>query len=425
MELITKNYYNIDEILKLYPSTKLQKHNYDEILPSLTQNSPNLKWNGWGQSYKIAKNTLEYINRLKTKVYILIIENNHYKDFIKFIPKGSPKELLRFIRKKEKNIIWTKKDIQKLDNTQWKFMSCILQERKGEDKEELHPYHKGLKEITEKYKFPDGMYIFSLRDVLLIHKEKIYPWTHVTGDKIPMRGYPNKFLPVFNTTGGHNHWDIPIPTFEDRDYIFKNKPDLSNINLLWDTKLPTAVFRGGASGCGYNELNNPRIKISKINDILQDPSNSEEIRTLLNAGIPEIPITKKYRFYDGKLGYSDYKKIGINGVGKLNKSEQSNFKYIIYIEGNVAAHRLAVDMLLGSVIFYVESEYMLWFEHLLIENIHYIKIKSDLSDLIEKIQWCRENDDICHQISINSRKFAVEILNKKIFDNIFVNYIRN
>ncbi len=31
----------------------------------------------------------------------------------------------------------------------------------------------------------------------------------------------------------------------------------------------------------------------------------------------------------------------------------------------------------------------MWFSHLLKPYIHYVPVKSDLSDLIEKIQWCR------------------------------------
>jgi c-di-AMP phosphodiesterase-like protein len=116
---------------------------------------------------------------------------------------------------------------------------------------------------------------------------------------------------------------------------------------------------------------------------------------------------------------------GKNSLSKfrLNKIEQSEYKYLLYIEGNVAAHRLLVDMLLGSVILYVDTEYKLWFEHLLEENVHYVKVKRDLSDLIQKILWCREHDEACKEIAKNARELAVSLLTKEVFINTFANYL--
>ncbi len=60
----------------------------------------------------------------------------------------------------------------------------------------------------------------------------------------------------------------------------------------------------------------------------------------------------------------------------------------------------------------------MWFSHLLKPYIHYVPVKSDLSDLIEKIQWCRDNDEKCKE------EFSQEAL--KILSNNIVQrkYIR-
>ena len=44
--------------------------------------------------------------------------------------------------------------------------------------------------------------------------------------------------------------------------------------------------------------------------------------------------------------------------------------------------------------------------------IHYIPIKKDLSDLIEKIKWCKKNDKICEKIAENAKKFAKKYLSE-------------
>jgi hypothetical protein len=77
---------------------------------------------------------------------------------------------------------------------------------------------------------------------------------------------------------------------------------------------------------------------------------------------------------------------------------------ILEIEGNVAAHRIASDMLLGSVPLIVDTEYTLWFQHLLKEYVHYIPVKKDLSDLIDiKDDYYDINDEF--EMEIDDNKF--------------------
>ena len=49
---------------------------------------------------------------------------------------------------------------------------------------------------------------------------------------------------------------------------------------------------------------------------------------------------------------------------------------------------------------------------MLVEYVHYIPIKEDLSNLLEKIKWCRENDSKCKEIARNARDFYDQYLNK-------------
>ena len=65
--------------------------------------------------------------------------------------------------------------------------------------------------------------------------------------------------------------------------------------------------------------------------------------------------------------------------------------------------RLTKELSMGCCILLVESEYKLWYHHLLIPYKHYVPIKKDLSDLIERIKWCKENDLKCKEIAKNSK----------------------
>jgi len=62
-------------------------------------------------------------------------------------------------------------------------------------------------------------------------------------------------------------------------------------------------------------------------------------------------------------------------------------------------------MQLGSVILKVESLCVadsMWYFPLLKPYYDHVPVKADLSDLREKIDWCRMHDDECRQIAANA-----------------------
>jgi hypothetical protein len=103
----------------------------------------------------------------------------------------------------------------------------------------------------------------------------------------------------------------------------------------------------------------------------------------------------------------------------INMKSQSNYKYIMHIDGNVNAYRLLTSFFTGSLILRVKSQYTSWFDHLIYayditnpssttENTHYIWIKEDFSNLLDVMEWCLKNDDKCKQIAQNALQFARE-----------------
>ena len=47
----------------------------------------------------------------------------------------------------------------------------------------------------------------------------------------------------------------------------------------------------------------------------------------------------------------------------------------------------------------VESAWEQWYEHKLEPYRHFVPVKRDLSDLAEKVQWCRGHDAECREIA--------------------------
>ena len=79
-----------------------------EFLPSLSEESENVTKGPWGMSYQVAKETLEYIDRIKTRVYIACFSSGVCTDFIRLESRGEPKEYVSFINKRlDKSLYWT------------------------------------------------------------------------------------------------------------------------------------------------------------------------------------------------------------------------------------------------------------------------------------------------------------------------------
>lgn len=79
----------------------------------------------------------------------------------------------------------------------------------------------------------------------------------------------------------------------------------------------------------------------------------------------------------------------------------------------MAAYRLPYLLAGGSVVFKQESNYFEYFYDKLTPGEQFLPVKANLSDLVEKIQWARENDKEARTISKNSRQFVRDNLMPK------------
>ena len=102
--------------------------------------------------------------------------------------------------------------------------------------------------------------------------------------------------------------------------------------------------------------------------------------------------------------------------------EQSKYKYLVYVDGHCAACRYGFMMRLGSVILKVAPRQVadtMWYFPLLKPFVDHVPVKADLSDLEEKIRWCRENDEKCRIIGDNAKKFYEKYVSR----NALIDYV--
>lgn len=105
----------------------------------------------------------------------------------------------------------------------------------------------------------------------------------------------------------------------------------------------------------------------------------------------------------------------------------TNYKYLIDIEGNGYSARIGLLLFSQRVVFMQERQWKQYYLFDLEPYKHYIPVKNDFSDLIDKIKEVEsKGEDFYNEIAQNALKFAqenlmyknaVERIQKIMFDN--------
>jgi hypothetical protein len=156
----------------------------------------------------------------------------------------------------------------------------------------------------------------------------------------------------------------------------------------------------------------------------------KEAYKILNAGKNTPTINKVAWFGSTSVGleesrrelpvyakkYPDlfvFRNVNSNNISKDNKDYMSledmvsTFSIILDIGGIGYSGRLKYLLYSGRPLIFVDRPYVEYFHDDLIPYKHYIPVKRDLSDLVEKTKWILENYDEASKIGKNARDFAL------------------
>lgn len=167
--------------------------------------------------------------------------------------------------------------------------------------------------------------------------------------------------------------------------------------LSWSSKESKCYWRGSDYGVQYyiDINNNPRIIAAKLS--LSNPS-------LVDARISHARAAGCHSWTSGFYKAKDY------SSDPKPQDYIQNFKYILVIDGisNTWIGFFSV-MLSGGVPLVVESRdgFRQWFYNELIPWINYVPIKYDLSNLIEVINFLKNNDSFAKSIADRARALAL------------------
>jgi hypothetical protein len=393
-------------------------------------------WEGYHNlETKSVLNTFRYIfNKFKKGIFVKILDNQ-LKVFLPFSNANFINEWSHNIKTSsdEFNIFeyvsiiegykFSEKNVNDFKNT-WYANNCLLRYE--------YPIYEGdtnvsniknmLEELCEKREIPDIEFFLNRRDFPIITKNKSEPYY----DLWDSYDYPlvshnyDKYIPILSMSKTDIFADILIPTHEDWSRIqsVENKwfcksyrsCDDDDFEVNWEDKKNIAVFRGSSTGTGVTIETNQRLKIAYLSYLKKIDENDN--LPYLNAGITKWNLRIKKIMDSSELTVIDIHSLPFDLVPFMSIEEQCQYKYIVHIDGHVSAFRLSLELKMGSVILLVDSGWKMWYYDLLQPYVHYVPVKNDLSDIYDKIEWCKNNDDKCKEIVLNAQKFYETYLQK-------------
>jgi hypothetical protein len=140
------------------------------------------------------------------------------------------------------------------------------------------------------------------------------------------------------------------------------------------------------------------------------------------ARIQFINLSKKH---PNKLIYISTPKYNKNDPAIMSWSEiKYNFKYLIDLPGHTYSTKIYTFLFCKRLIFLFEKRtHEFKWEDKLKPFIHYIPVKNDLSDIIDKFNWAENNEKEVEKIINNAFQLGIKELHPNIMINNFINIL--
>ncbi|EDL95514.1 KDEL (Lys-Asp-Glu-Leu) containing 2 [Rattus norvegicus] len=251
-----------------------------------------------------------------------------------------------------------------------------------------HIYRRSLGKYTDFKMFSDEILLSLARKVTLPDLEFYinlgdWPLEHRKVNDTPGP------IPIISWCGSLDSRDIILPTYDVTHSTLEAMRGVTNDLLSvqgntgpsWINKTEKAFFRG-------RDSREERLQLVLL---------SKENPQLLDAG-----ITGYFFFQEKEKELGKAKLMGFFDFFK--------YKYQVNVDGTVAAYRYPYLMLGDSLVLKQESPY---YEHFYVELRpwkHYVPIKRNLSDLLEKVKWAKENDEEAKRIAKEGQLTARDLL---------------
>lgn len=167
----------------------------------------------------------------------------------------------------------------------------------------------------------------------------------------------------------------------------------ANDRYPWDRKIDKAFWRGSGYTGKDASSDIPRISLVELSGVNPSIIDARFTKFITRAGASK-DLASKFPI-----------------AMVVSQSDHVKYKAQIYVEGNVSSVSADLWRLLSNTVTLKESSgFVRWYDPLLKEGEHYLSIRGDMSDLLEKMNWILKHDSEAKKIAdISTRLVADEI----------------
>jgi hypothetical protein len=192
---------------------------------------------------------------------------------------------------------------------------------------------------------------------------------------------------------------VPDPVFVNSDGYAELRDSRSV--RPWSQRRDTVLWRGTSTGIG---------EVTTETMAADDPRLRQRVRMcLILRSTPGTDV--RIRKAEGGTSPIDRDRLARHGLigGKIRQTDWGGYKFALDVDGHTNAwSNLFARLLLGCCVLKIQSEhgFRQWYYDRLKPLRHYVPVRADMSDLIEKIDWCRSHDAECAEIARAGWAFA-------------------
>jgi glycosyltransferase involved in cell wall biosynthesis len=162
----------------------------------------------------------------------------------------------------------------------------------------------------------------------------------------------------------------------------------------WSERDGIVLWRGTLTGIGAATSETMRA---------DDPLLRQRTRMCLILGVVSGTNAKIHKI-ENNISAVDRERLARYGLigKKIKQVSWAKHKFALDIDGHTNAwSNLFVRLLLGCCTLKISSQhgFQQWYYNKLKPWEHFVPVRADMSDLIEKIDWCRKHDDECARIA--------------------------
>lgn len=196
---------------------------------------------------------------------------------------------------------------------------------------------------------------------------------------------------------------VPDPGFMKPEIYQSFRRLAENRPGQWASRHDTLLWRGAISGHGDTTTDAMDI---------DDPNLKQRVRLCLALrGLDDVDVRLIVPERD-RTSHSARQAMEAHGIlgSYVAPSRWIDVKFAIDIDGPTNSWgNLYTRLLLGCCVLKVGSPsgFRQWFYDEFVPWTHFIPVAADLSDIVEKVEWCRTHDQACREIAAAGQDFAL------------------